>query len=128
MAGQLHRHAARHARTFEVPHRCPAQVMRNPARTACELARRLERLDERRDVLGPERATAAERDHPAEHARFDLAALFQRFVLPLLGLQQRSQPDSERERPALAVLRRARFEPDLASFEVDLMPFERQDF
>jgi hypothetical protein len=55
-------------------------------------------------------------------------ALLQGLMLAVLCFQQASEPVRERERAALAVLRRAGFEPDLARFEVDLTPFERQDF
>ena len=47
-------------------------------------------------------------------------------MLGVLRLEQRAQVVGHRKHAALAVLRRAGVEPDLAGREVDLPPFERQ--
>jgi hypothetical protein len=129
VARHRHRDALGDARADEVADRCSAEVMRNATRAARQPARRDPPLAKTPDrLLFLLLAILARADEAHEHPRHDVAGLLQPLPFSLLGLEQLAQLHRQREDAAFVNLRRARIERDRAGLQIDLAPFEADDF
>src|SRR5262249_6242911 len=105
-----------------------SKVMRDATRASRCQARRRPRFVEGFDRTRLLRASALRCDHSKEDGRNYLTLELKTLVLGVTRFEKRTQVVGQWEYPAFAVLCCLWIQPDLATLDVDLAPFERQHF